>query len=159
VVPLDGNPLAEQALPMAVNLATALQVPVHLVRVVDFDPVRASILAGPAAAAASARQHAELARVAQAYLTRLADQYQAPGLTITSEVRVGDPVPELLAVFQPEDLAVLATHARGGLARWFVGSVAEAIVQRGAGPVLLVRSGLQVPSAERGAFNREGSHT
>jgi nucleotide-binding universal stress UspA family protein len=146
VVPLDGSPLAEHALPMAVNLARGMQIPVHLVRVVDFDQVQASVLAGPAAAEACARQQAELAREASSYLARLSAQYQATDCEITTDVRIGTPIGELLTVIQPEDLTVLATHARGGIARWFMGSVAEAIVRRSAGPVLLVRAGAGKPT-------------
>lgn len=146
VVPLDGSPLAEQSLPLAVELARALTIPVHLVRVVDFDQVEASVLAGLAAAEACARQQAERAREARAYLVLRSHEYQAPDCTVTSEVRIGDPVAELLAVIQAEDLTVLATHARGGLARWLMGSVAEEIVLQSAGPVLLVRA----DTAERG---------
>jgi hypothetical protein len=34
----------------------------------------------------------------------------------------------------------MASHGRGGVARWFLGSVAEAVVRRAPGPVLLVRA-------------------
>jgi nucleotide-binding universal stress UspA family protein len=117
-----------------------MKIPVHLVRVVDFDQVQASVLAGLEAAEACARQQAELAREARAYMTLQSRKYQASDWTMTSEVRIGDPVNELLAVITAEDLTVLATHARGGIARWMMGSVAEEIVQRSAGPVLLVRA-------------------
>lgn len=140
VVPLDGTPLAEQSMPLAVELARGMELPVHLVQVVDFDRVQASILAGLAAAEASARQQAALAREARAYLTLVSHTFQTPDTTITSEVRIGDPVEELLATIQAEDLTVLTTHARGGIARWLMGSVAEEIVQRSAGPVLLLRA-------------------
>lgn len=140
VVPLDGSTLAEHALSLAVTLGDAMSIPVHLVRIVDFDQVQASVLAGLAAAEACARQQDELAREARSYMAQQALKFQAGHSQITSEVRIGDPVDELLAVIQPEDLTVLATHARGGIARWFMGSVAEDIVQRSAGPVLLVRA-------------------
>ena len=140
VVPLDGSPLAEQALPLAVTLSRAMKIPLHLVRAVDFDQVQASVLAGLAAAEACARQQAELAREAKAYLARQSRQYQSPDCAVTSEVRIGDPVEELLAVIQVTDLTVLATHARGGIARWLMGSVAEEIGRRSSGPVLLVRA-------------------
>lgn len=150
VVPLDGSSLAEQALPLAVNLAQAMKLTVHLVRVIDFDQTDASVLAGLAAAEACARQQAELAREARAYLALQSHQNQAPDCVVTSEVRIGDPVEELLAVIQAADLTVLATHARGGIARWLMGSVAEEIVQRSAGPVLLVRAGMAETGASAG---------
>ena len=43
VVPLDGSELAEQALPVAAEVATDLGVPVHLMRVLDIDALRATV--------------------------------------------------------------------------------------------------------------------
>lgn len=148
VVPLDGSALAEQSLPLAVSLAQDMDLPVHLVRVVDFDLVEATVVAGLAAAEACARQQAELAREARAYLLQQAHTHQLPDCVVTSEVLIGYPVAELLAAIQPEDLTVLSTHARGGLARWMIGSVAEDLVRRSAGPVLLVRSSEEAMQAE-----------
>lgn len=39
----------------------------------------------------------------------------------------------------PFDLVALATHGRGGLRRWLLGSVAEYVVTHAAVPVLVVR--------------------
>jgi nucleotide-binding universal stress UspA family protein len=140
VVPLDGSALAEQSLPLAISLANDMGLPVHLVRVVDFDLVAATVLAGLSAAEACARQQAELAREARAYLVQHSHTYQSPDCVVTSEVLIGYPTGELLATIQPEDLTVLSTHARGGIARWLMGSVAEDLVRQSAGPVLLVRA-------------------
>ena len=76
--------------------------------------------------------HAEsLARAigASLHLVRVVD---TPPLT-----RVG---PIGLGVEQARDLLVMTTHGRTGLARWFFGSVAEAVLRRSQVPVLLVRS-------------------
>lgn len=148
VVPLDGSALAEQSLPFAVSLAKDMELPVHLVRVVDFDLVEATVLAGLSAAEACARQQAELVREARAYLVQQSHTYQSPDCVVTSEVLIGYPVGELLATIQPEDLTVLSTHARGGLERWLIGSVAEDLVRRSAGPVLLVRALAEATQAE-----------
>ena len=152
VVPLDGSALAEQSLPLAVSLAEDMNLPVHLVRVVDFDLVEATVLAGLSAAEACARQQAELAREARAYLVLQSHAHQSPDCVITSEVLIGYPVGELLATIQPEDLTVLTTHARGGITRWLIGSVAEDLVRQSAGPVLLVRA-----SAEETQSDSENS--
>ena len=157
VVPLDGSALAEQSLPLAVSLAQDMDLPVHLVRVVDFDLVEATVVAGLAAAEACARQQAELARVARAYLVQQAHTYQSPDCVVTSEVLLGHPAAELLATIQPEDLTVLTTHARGGIARWMMGSVAEDLVRQSAGPVLLVRATVEATQADsEGAGNVAG---
>jgi nucleotide-binding universal stress UspA family protein len=138
VVPLDGSPLAEQALSVAVTLAGDMGLPVHLVRVVDFDLGRAAVEAGPTAAEACARQQGELVREAEAYLAEQVMVLRNCDCVATSEVRVGPLTGELLAVIREGDLVVLTTHARGGLERWFLGSVAEELVRHAVGPVLLV---------------------
>jgi nucleotide-binding universal stress UspA family protein len=148
VVPLDGSALAEQSLPLAVSLARDMKLPLHLVRVVDFDLVEATVLAGLSAAEACARQQAELAREARAYLTLQSHTYQSPECVVTNEVLIGYPVGELIATIQADDLTVLTTHARGGLARWLIGSVAEDLVRQSAGPVLLVRATPEETPAE-----------
>ena len=64
-------------------------------------------------------------------------------------VRTGDPADALLdvALAFNIDLIVMSTHARSGLARWFLGSTAETVLRRSQLPVLLVRRG--VPPASR----------
>lgn len=140
VVPMDGAPLAEQALPMACRMAAELGLPIHLVRVVDFDFVRASVEAGIAAAQASAAQHAAVSTAATEYLDAQAQRLRNDGCLVTQHVRTGSPVAELLDEIVAGDLVVLATRERGGVARWAWGSVADELVRRAAGPVLLVRA-------------------
>ncbi|MER3630791.1 MAG: hypothetical protein C4325_00330, partial [Blastocatellia bacterium] len=61
-------------------------------------------------------------------------------VTVSTAVRGGPIVEELLATLQPGDLVVMTTHGRTGLARWFLGSVAEAVLRRATAPVLIIRS-------------------
>jgi nucleotide-binding universal stress UspA family protein len=141
VVPLDGSARAEAALPTATALADLLGVPVHLVRVLEEDVLRATVQAGAAAAAAYAAAQEATRRQADAYLAdearRLRDQDVAAG----TELRTGQPAPELLAALRPGDLVVLTPHGRGGVRRWLLGSVAEKLVRLAPAPVLLVRNG------------------
>jgi nucleotide-binding universal stress UspA family protein len=58
-----------------------------------------------------------------------------------TELRTGQPAPELLAALRPGDLVVLTPHGRGGVRRWLLGSVAEKLVRLAPAPVLLVRNG------------------
>jgi nucleotide-binding universal stress UspA family protein len=140
VVPLDGSPLAEQALPVAADLGKALAVPLRLIRALDVDLLRAVILAGPAAAAAYAAAEADLEREAAQELDARAAALRRRDLAVTTEIRHGGPIPALLAAIRPDDLVVLTSHGRGGLGRWLLGSVAEQLIRRAAGPVLLVRA-------------------
>jgi nucleotide-binding universal stress UspA family protein len=139
VVPLDGSALAERALPTAAALANDLGLPIHLVRVVEGDLLRAAVRAGVHAAAAYAAAQ-EAARVeAEAYLAASTRGLRDQDLAATSEVRAGSPAPDLLAVLRPGDLVVLTTHGRGGVRRWLLGSVAEKLVRSAPAAVLLVR--------------------
>ena len=47
------------------------------------------------------------------------------------------------------DLIVVGTHRRHGARRWWLGSVAEAVVRRSPRPVLVVPAGAGVPDARR----------
>ena len=140
VVPLDGSKLAEQALPVAAELARELGVPVRLVRALDVDLVRAAVQAGPAVAAAHAASQARLETGILAELEARAASLREQGVAATAEVLHGAAVPALLAALVPDDLLVLTTHGRGNVGRWLLGSVAEPLVRQAVAPVLLVRA-------------------
>lgn len=143
VVPLDGSSLAEQALPHAEALAQLTHAPLHLVRVID--PTHLAPLAGVALRrdATALQLLLEDERIAaRDYLERIERDLLARQQTVTVEYRQGPAARELLAAAQSGDLLVMATHGLGGLAHWFLGSVAEAVVRRAPVPVWLVRAGV-----------------
>jgi nucleotide-binding universal stress UspA family protein len=148
IVPLDGSAFAEQALPMTVTLADVMGLPVHLVRVVDFDPVRGAVEAGVVTANAYVKAHAADISLADTYLAEQVQILRNKDVATTSELRTGAPASELLNAIHAGDLVVLTTRERGGIQRWFLGSVAEELVRRAAGPVLLVRATAQEPRRE-----------
>jgi nucleotide-binding universal stress UspA family protein len=93
---------------------------------------------------------------AEAYLKSVKDRLHetipgAPNLTITSSVLVETDVAEtiLTVAEQPEqlergdvptcDLIAMATHGRGGLPRWLLGSVTERVMHATKLPLLVVR--------------------
>lgn len=139
VVALDGSPLAEAALPVAERLARRLGLPIHLVRVLDFDPIRSAVQGGLAAAEAWSRSQDEVIHDADQYLADHARQLRDHGLTTTYELRKGLPTSELLNSVSKGDLVVMTTRERGGLTRWVLGSVADELMRRAPCPVLLVR--------------------
>jgi nucleotide-binding universal stress UspA family protein len=138
VVPLDGSDLAEQAVPVAAAVAADLGVPVHLMRVLDVDALRATVQAGIHAAAAYLRSQEEIQRYAEEYLAEQVQQLRNRDLTATAEVLTGSPAVTLLDAIRPDDLVVMTTHGRGGVRRWLLGSVADKLVRAAAAPVLLV---------------------
>lgn len=153
VVPLDGSVLAARALLQATELAHAIGVPLHLVRVLDFGyltklagfPVHGTYIELTAFQQALQDER----DAAEDYLKGLCHDLTTQGLTATFALPQGNPVPEIVASTEPGDVVVMTTHGRGGIARWFLGSVAEGVVRRATVPVMLVRSSDVVTEGRR----------
>jgi nucleotide-binding universal stress UspA family protein len=157
LVPLDGSILAEAALEPAAQVIAALAAPaqaqLHLVEVVSILPSYGR-LRSQAAFDGEIREEAE--KKAEAYLKTIKDRLHEtiPGdlnLTVTSTVVVETDVAEtiLTVAEKPEhvkggdvptcDLIAIATHGRGGLPRWLLGSVTERVMHTTKLPLLVVR--------------------
>lgn len=139
LVPLDGSPRAERALQIAAALAKQTLagqsggVPlVTLFRALDLSAWREL----------AAFEEARIQAMDQAtsYLDALAEGLRSEGLTVETLVRLGTPAEALLEQILARriDLVVMATHGRGGLARWALGSVAERIARTSPVPVFLL---------------------
>jgi nucleotide-binding universal stress UspA family protein len=143
LVPLDGSTLAETALPHAITLARATSASLLLLRVVSVPTGTqglgwSSQLTGP-----YDEIEAEEAD-AQKYLDDVALRLHAEGLDVQTAVHEGDPAKSIVscAEMHPEITTIaMATHGRSGPARWFFGSIAEAVLHASPVPLLLVRSG------------------
>jgi nucleotide-binding universal stress UspA family protein len=140
IVPLDGSTLADRALPVAAAVARDLGVPIHLLRVLDDDLVRASVEAGIAAAATYARSRDDARREAREDLEARAQTLRNQDITASIELLTGSPAGALLDAIAPADLVVMTTHGRSGVRRWLLGSVADKLVREAGAPVLLVRA-------------------
>ncbi len=129
LVPLDGSPLAEQALPHACRLALMADAGLLLVRaaapVVDPDTGVAS---------RSSVQHAE------AYLHAVRERLRTDGFTVEIASLFSNPVPGILRVARTHAVTaiVMSTHGRTGLRRMVLGSVTEQVVQESNVPVLVI---------------------
>lgn len=141
VVPLDGSELAERALGDAEELARLTNAPLHLVRVVDVAQIPWYGQFGMAMEYGMVEQGltAESA-AATAYLQAMGERIAEHGLVADAEVRRGSTTVELLATIQPGDLIVMASHGRGGIARWILGSVAEHLLRHATVPIVLVKA-------------------
>lgn len=141
LVPLDGSPLAEEALEAATALARIWDAEVTLLQVVQ--PVLP--VADPALPRASAYDEgltSSCRQQAQDYLDDLVEQLHEQGLRATGAAVVAWNVADaILDVARPERVAVvaLATHGRGGLRRLILGSVADKLVRGADVPVLVYR--------------------
>jgi nucleotide-binding universal stress UspA family protein len=148
VVPLDGSDVAERALPHAQEMARLSGSPIHLVRVIDTMPLGGYGAYGLAVEQAAYQQGlAAEESASREYLATIERGLVDRGLSVTKEIRRGSVRHELSATTHPGDLIVMASHGRGGVQRWFLGSVAEDVVRRATVPVLLVREAVNETSA------------
>lgn len=135
MTPLDGTPLSEAALPDATALASKLGARLSLVRVVRW-AVQSYPYTLPDAYIPQVDD--ELEAGAKAYLRQ--KEAAVKSVDVSAFVVRGAIADGLLDFIDKEavDLVVMTTHARGGLARAALGSVADRVLQ-GPAPVLLIR--------------------
>jgi nucleotide-binding universal stress UspA family protein len=144
VVPLDGSPLAEEALPYAAELAQRGGSTLELVRVAtpfwqtSYAPY--ATMSGSIGGEAIQEIDEALVAQAQAYLDGVATTWRGRGLTVLTTVRLGRHAEEIanLAEASRADLIVLATHGRGGARRVALGSVASELTHIGTTPLLVI---------------------
>lgn len=160
LVPLDGSELAEQALPLAIALARASDAQLHLVHVFVPYAARADM---PGATMDNRELERKLEEQSTEYLRSVTERVskELPDHVHADPVRtrpIRSPYSESVAVVDRlrravaklhPDLMVLATHARGGLGRSWLGSVADALIRRVNVPTLLVhpREGVPAPAS------------
>ena len=138
LVPLDGSPLAEQILPVAASMATALRGELALFR------VAMAQFSGGVRGEWHVPMH-DLFEGAEEdalnYLDAVARRLAQEGLDVTTTMAVG-PVANCIVDYAEAnriDFIAMCTHGRTGLARWALGSVADRVLRAGSMPILLVR--------------------
>jgi nucleotide-binding universal stress UspA family protein len=138
-VPLDGSPFAEQALPVAVEIARRAGAMLQLALVHHPVPALATALEVPEIEA-QLDQEARLREQTylQGVMRRLRDQANVPVTTVLLDGAVAD---ALQAQIESTgvDLVVGTTHGRGPMSRFWLGSVADLLLRRLHVPLLLVR--------------------
>ncbi len=158
LVPLDGSWLAEAALGPAITLVSALapqgQGSVHLVQMVRLAPDESGVRT-PGSREAKTREAVLLE--AQDYLSRIADQLKR-GPLASVQVQItwsalldkdvagalvnlaqGGKTPQGAGNAGSFDVIAMATHGRGGLHRWVMGSITERVLSAARLPMLVVR--------------------
>jgi nucleotide-binding universal stress UspA family protein len=142
LVPLDGSVLAEQALPLAIELAVRAQAELllfHAVRpfvapVLDLLPFHRP----PPTIDFPAHGHAQALQLLHGVIER----WHPHEIAVLPLVASGEPAQEIvdLAAHEHVDLIVMATHGYSGVRRWTLGSVADKVLHSTATPLLLVRA-------------------
>jgi nucleotide-binding universal stress UspA family protein len=152
LVPLDGSPLAEQALPIARRIAEQAGsklrlVLVHQIPAAPLDPAAAKLFTSLELSSRKAER---------SYLRALQLRLRQEGVRLASAVTLTGPVGPALTRYVEEigiDLVVMATHGRGGIRRAWLGSVADHIVRHVKVPLLLIRP----DEAREGAVRQPGA--
>lgn len=144
LVPLDGSPVAEQAIPYALELCRLSDGQMVLAQVIPSaiePPARYSM----AEADIWLLRQAQIRREVEAYLAQLARQSSVAGAETYYHVIAGEVGEGLLALIEREqcDVLVMTTRRRRKVARYVLGSVVDFLVQRAPIPVLLVRQNLE----------------
>ena len=142
LVPLDGSPLSERALPSATALAQKSGSEILLLRVLDI-PKPTPSTAHPEVTTGWERQARACAhQKAQSYLDAQQQEVYEQGIEVRALMRDQSPAEDILQVAGSEkvNLIVMSAHGQGGLARWTFGGVADKVARHSPCPVLLVCS-------------------
>jgi nucleotide-binding universal stress UspA family protein len=137
LVPIEFADPSHHALEYAIALARRLDASILLVHAYEI-PVY-GIPDGALVATAEAVAH--ITSAAQQGLDAAIERCLAARVPATGELRLGRPVDVILEVAREAkaDLIAMGTHGRKGVARAFLGSVAEAVVRSSPRPVLTLR--------------------
>ena len=135
LVPLDGSPVAEQGLAAACRVARETGAALLLVRSVVYFAVEE----------ATREEEGRDLREAREYLDKVRQDLERQGFAATAEVLPVEPVRAILFAAEAHavDLISICTHGRSGIRDALIGSVAAAVLQRSATPILLTRAGKQ----------------
>lgn len=146
VVPVDGSPRAEDAIPAAAAIARDLGLPLVLLRIVDLTEILRDIRVDHPTIDATTDESVwddsrrDVEAAANRHLSALASPLEASGLRVLTRVATGSPAQGILDAVESTDLIVMTSHGRAGLSRWLIGSVADKLIREAPAPVLLVRS-------------------
>ena len=135
LIPLDGSELSESVLPWLQALSERGKPQVILLRITD--PFL--IAPGGMPPSMGERMQRQTLEAAQEYLSAVESRF--PDQPMKKVTVVGMAREEIGVVAEQHDcdLIVMASHGRSGLARWFLGSVAEGVLRVAPCPVLLMR--------------------
>jgi nucleotide-binding universal stress UspA family protein len=146
IVPLDGSKIAEESLPYAQFLGSALKIPLELLAVVDVVEIGLRL---------AADKSYLLQSVIENTVTRSEDYLRQVGASYFNDVRVRSAVKKGVAseviidhaAEDPGALICMSAYGGSGRDRWLLGSVAEKVLRGASNPVLLYRPGRGEPAA------------
>ncbi len=147
LVPLDGSPRAERALPVAARIVKATGGSLLLLRVINPEVEYGGYLTQPLTGTTSEDFEAEKAEATH-YLAEIARSDLLAGIEVHPEVHYGASATSVLAVAHQRaiDAIVMCSHGDTGFKRWVLGSVAQKVVSHSSVPVLVLREGGALPT-------------
>lgn len=139
LVPLDGSPRAERALPVAARIARASGGSILLLQVVS-PPIDYGGGLGAGGLVSGEMIESDIAE-ASSYLKTIATMELLAGIATVTEVLYGPPAQDILAYTETQeaDLIIMCSHGRTGITRWVLGSVAHRLAHQSPVPVLVLR--------------------
>lgn len=139
LVPLDGSPRAESAVPVAAQIARATGGSLFLIQVIR-PPIDYSGGLAPVPLVTDQLLETETSAIND-YLKMVAASKDLAGIPIKTDVLFGFPAQSLTFAVQDQniDLVVICSRGRTGLTRWALGSVAHTLVHQSTAPVLVLR--------------------
>ncbi|MCH8812111.1 MAG: universal stress protein [Gemmatimonadetes bacterium] len=140
LVPLDGSEFSESALPVALTITRRRNAQLEIVTVQENPPMLAhDLLQLPS--------HGWF----EQYIEEIAERVHAEaGFTVRATVLKGSPAEAIQnhAAARGVDLVVMATHGRGPMSRFWLGSTADGLIRRSTIPILLLRPCEEAPGTQ-----------
>lgn len=136
LVPLDGTPQAEEALPYAEALARSDDAELIILRIPDAPAPE--FLAGDPGLAHKILNEAGVE--AQRYVNKTLNTLVTEHVKVSGITRIG-PVPDTIIAVAEEthaDMIAMYTHGYTGIKRWLMGSVADEVIRHTHIPVMLI---------------------
>lgn len=135
IVPLDGSPLAEVALPYAEEIAGKMESEVILLTVITSEETE------------DYHTHytymSKMVDITQRQIGKYLKEPEKTVIKVGTATRVGNPAEGILDYINKghQCLVVMATHGHSGISRWAMGSVADKVVRSDMKqPLLLIRA-------------------
>jgi nucleotide-binding universal stress UspA family protein len=135
VVPLDGSPLAEVALPYAEEIAGKMGSEIILLSILQSEEAQEY-----------RNHHSYAVKIVEAtkrHVEKYLEKPQSQAIRVGTATRTGNPAEGILDYISrgATNLIVMATHGRSGISRWAVGSVADKMVRATTKqPLMLIRA-------------------
>jgi nucleotide-binding universal stress UspA family protein len=140
LIPLDGSPLAEQALPLGTSIARRSGASIVLLQVI---PIPVSAI-GDALQGITALddQLAATREFAEEYLRTVAQRLEKQGVPTSFATIIGSPGECIAEVADRRKVTaiVMSTHGRAGISRWALGSVTDRVLHLTGRPMFILRS-------------------